>query len=283
MAHTGVLCIGSPVPRSGDTGAKPSIAKESRQARGRRKEVIMTTEDQAWGVIRRIKGQRLYHPIEHAILCEYLKRPDFLPDSAGNINPRETVDWKSWNERVWGIAAHRGLHDKYIIENAVARICLADIQDELPKWFSTDRHGNTMRGREIRPTVERRSGILHPDLLFMINWAYTAPGISWPESFYVTFLPYYEVYIVTVSSDSNDTYGYPDIAIGFSASNISIQETIRKVVTTWWADNAPDNPDGWADFLIDGEIDESTARRFLKNAMARRRRRTAKKEAESKY
>ena len=53
------------------------------------------------------------------------------------------------------------------------------------------------------------------------------------------------------------------------------------MVTTWWTDNAPDNPDGWADFLIEGEIDESTARRFLKNAMARRRR-SAKKEAESK-
>ena len=70
-------------------------------------------------------------------------------------------------------------------------------------------------GREIRPDPAQRQVKLFPQHLFTINWAFSGPGFSWPEAYYATWVPGYEVAIVTASSDSSDAYGgCTDLAIG---------------------------------------------------------------------
>ena len=51
---------------------------------------------------------------------------------------------------------------------------------------------------------------LEPELLFCVNWADSAPGISWPEAYYVTFIPGLDHYVVTASRDSRDLFGCTD-------------------------------------------------------------------------
>lgn len=55
-----------------------------------------------------------------------------------------------------------------------------------------------LEGPEARP---------EPELVCCINWADSGPGYSWPESYYVTYLPGLEKYIVTASLDSPDVWG----------------------------------------------------------------------------
>jgi hypothetical protein len=214
----------------------------------------------------------LFHSIEHSILCEYLKRPDLLPEDAKGINPRKNVNPKSWNEAVWGIGPHSSHYETYKIENAVARICLSNVQNELPQWFCSKGNGEMIFGRAITEPVKRRVGKIHPQLLFMLNWANSGPGFSWPERYYVTHLPYYKVNFVTVSSDSTDSYGYSDVAIGFGSHIVPIKKTVQKAITRFWAATAPDNPKGFENFLFEGEVNEVLARRWLRNAVARRKR-----------
>ena len=58
-----------------------------------------------------------------------------------------------------------------------------------------------------------RNDLLNPIHLFEINWA-DSPGWTWPEAYYATFLPGYDVYAVTLSQGSGDSYDYFDLAIG---------------------------------------------------------------------
>lgn len=100
----------------------------------------------------------------------------------------------------------------------------------------------------------------------MLNWADTdpVPGLSRRECYYITFLPYYDLYVVTVSSNSDAHYGYPDIAIGFGADNVPVQNTVRKAIARFWADASPDDPNGWANYLVEERVHEGTAYRWIR-------------------
>ncbi|MFT5116030.1 MAG: hypothetical protein ACI8P9_005391 [Parasphingorhabdus sp.] len=100
---------------------------------------------------------------------------------------------------------------------AVASFLLAGIQPRLPQWTTmrpSDAgdaeyiEARTIREREISHSIE-----LAPQFLMMINWA-SRPGISWPDAYYLTWVPVYDVYVVTVSADSPETFGYCDFALG---------------------------------------------------------------------
>lgn len=225
----------------------------------------MTTEDQVRGLMRRRKEENLYHPMEHAILAEYFKRPDLLPDIVKGTDPYRPVDTQTWDESLQGIGPHSSWSEKYKIENAVARICLSSVQDRLPQWFSIKCNGEMIFGRTQQP-VHRRLGILQPKFLFILNLAEVdaVPGLSWRESYYVTFLPYYDVHVVTVSSDGDAYYGYPDIAIGFGTKDVPVQDTIRKAIARFWATTTQDKPGAWECVLIEEMVDEGTAHRWLR-------------------
>ncbi|NTV98512.1 MAG: hypothetical protein HGA70_05055, partial [Chlorobiaceae bacterium] len=119
----------------------------------------------------------------------------------------------------------------------VAEIALATIQSRLPEGLSIREDGKAVVGRKTwQLPVRMRSDIIFPVHLFDIDWDDSQPGVSWPEVYYATYLPGFDVYAVTISMDSGELYGYADLAIGFfRAEQVSqIVEKASGIVRSWW-------------------------------------------------
>ena len=90
------------------------------------------------------------------------------------------------------------------LDSEVASIVLNTMQDRLPNYRWYDEEGNlkSVRGKKV---LKQRKIQLLPIHLFSINWAYSAPGLDWPESYSVTYFPSHNVRIVTTSSDQSQS------------------------------------------------------------------------------
>ena len=201
---------------------------------------------------------RIFKPVEHAVLSRYLKLPKLLPEWAVEINLEE-FPREDWDEASQGIAPLGDIDDFNVLENAVARIALSPVQCELPQWAAYDSK-LTILGRTIREFPER-DATSRPLLLFGINWATSGPGFSWPEDYYVTWIPHYDRYIVTGSSDSCDVHGFEDIAIDSfkgSQGKGDDSETIKEIITGYWAEKSEVQM-AWEDYWRCGAVDSETA------------------------
>ena len=120
-------------------------------------------------------------------------------------------------------------------EIAVAQIVLQRIQGRLPQWLTTNERGFMVAGRtgSLRP-IKVNPLYIGPELLFCVNWADSAPGISWPEAYYITHIPGLDQYIVTASRDSRDIFGCTDHALGFSAASKPRLEACRAILVKYW-------------------------------------------------
>ena len=120
-------------------------------------------------------------------------------------------------------------------EIAVAQIVLQRIQGRLPQWLTTNERGFTITGRTASQRPSKVDFLrLKPELLFCVNWADSAPGISWPEAYYITHIPGLDQYIVTASRDSRDIFGCTDHALGFSAASKPRLEACRAILVKYW-------------------------------------------------
>lgn len=138
--------------------------------------------------------QDFFSPTEHALLCDYfhIEHPLELKHINIRIEPAHAGHWVN-SDCDRDLAA------------AVAHIALAVIQGRLTQCASVcDGEVTLYRQRFDRPS---RSVVLLPQHLFTINWADSAPGVSWPESYYVTYFPEYDRFVVTESQDSTDIWG----------------------------------------------------------------------------
>ena len=79
---------------------------------------------------------RIFKPNEHALLAEYLKLPTPLPDWAKGVDLGK-FPLEDWDESEGGIAPLGPIGDHNVLENAVARIALAPIQEQLPQWAAS--------------------------------------------------------------------------------------------------------------------------------------------------
>ncbi|MCP3870585.1 MAG: hypothetical protein GY703_21340 [Gammaproteobacteria bacterium] len=196
----------------------------------------------------------LFHPIEHALLADYFGVVP--PKCAKGIDPYAEAELQREGDKS-GVVRIRlpfwGSVNSFTVKNAVARLALNSIQDRLPQWGK----GSTWQGRDYND--RRKLGIsLLPQYLFEINWA-----DSWPEKYFVTFVPGHERYVVTASADCPDTYGYEDIAIGHYSKEASLVDGCRQVLVNWWKKWTGGDPERrWQDFWGTGLIDHATARRW---------------------
>ena len=147
------------------------------------------------------------------------------------------------------------------LANAVARICLAGVQDRLPQWALIDSNGHELLGRQ-EFGHEPRLEALEPEPLLCINWADSAPGFSWPEEYRVTYVPGFDRYVVTASVDSPDAYGVTDFAIGFLGREVDYDAGCRQAVQTWWQGRQILGGSPWEYVFDEGQIDELTALRL---------------------
>ena len=153
--------------------------------------------------------------------------------------------------------------DNIPLRNEVARIALSVIQTRLPQFAVISAEGDVTLGREHFDTVARDVMLL-PQFLLMINWADTAPGISWPESYHATYIPGFNRWIVTAAQDSPDLWGVTELAIGSFESGIALHDGCRRVITDWWRFQSDGGDQEkwayvWEEAVISGEQAEAWA------------------------
>jgi len=216
----------------------------------------------------------IFHPIEHAFLADWLgiERTECAReiDLAADIRPYgyafEDEEGETTSDGIIHLQEPEyGDFDlPAAINNAVARLVLSDIQERLPQWAVSYSPGewHSTRGYEKR---RRQPVSLLPRFLFMLNWADSGPGMSWPESFHVGFLPYYDVHIVTGSVDSTDAYGYTDRVLGSFTPDVPLLEGCRKVIIADWEKQAGWGQLEWAYLFSTGIVSEERAREWAKD------------------
>jgi hypothetical protein len=179
-----------------------------------------------------------FFPREHAILAEYFDLQEKQPQQARAFDPHEiTSEENNYDEAVEGIACRKsyGGRDYRAIDNAVARIALAPVRKNLPTWGGLGKdgafHSRQSENESILPERGYRSDPVH---VLSINWASSGPGYSWPLKYYISWIPYYERYVVTVSYDSPEVEGYLDLAIGDLSEGASVEKELKSVIVRHW-------------------------------------------------
>jgi hypothetical protein len=214
----------------------------------------------------RIKASKVveyFHSREHAILAEYLELKKKLPKDAHKIDPFEIIPFEDdYDEAKNGIICRPGRGDRSeygALGNAVARIALAPIRSNLPVW------GSYVDGKVFHTREKENSGVLplrsfrsDPVLVVSINWADSGPGISWPVHYYISWIPYYERYVVTASYDSDDVEGYLDVTIGDLPEGVEIEGDLKNVIQNHW-DRDAIYLQGWADCINEGIVNDPWA------------------------
>lgn len=198
-----------------------------------------------------------FYPVEHAILCDYfrIKRPAALRDL-------EIVDYdeepRGPDDPILVVEASEYYWQEFAVPNAVARLLLSRVQRNLPQWASY-KDGVPTWARKHWPARGGAVQVL-PRRLLEINWADSGPGFSWPEAYHATFLPGYERWVVTASADTDEVYGYEDIAIGHFRSGVPVRDGSRKLIKRWWRRRKrEDQQAAWVDVWAKGLISEDEA------------------------
>lgn len=148
------------------------------------------------------------------------------------------------------------------LNEAVARICLAEVQERLPQWWTSSAEHGAVVGRARFAVPERTFTPLNPERLLCINWADSGPGFSWPEEYNVTLLPGFGRYVLTASADSPDTYGVTDFALGWFRASEDRVAGSKRLLVRWWRETAKNDGGPWAYLFNEGLIDVKEAYRM---------------------
>lgn len=215
---------------------------------------------------------------EHAILARYFGLQHLRPLGAADPALLAYEDSDSWNEPRDGVAVHLGSAcfgdpdpiDPEVVdpdpgdspdpcpsalEAAVGHICLTTAE-RLPLWEAVDtRTGYVIHGRPLRTPGRVPARVLFSQTIGCINWANSGPGISWPECYHITHVPYYDRWVVTASRDSSDATGFNDWAIHHAPAEISPQQVAREALLRCWRGNAAWGQKPFEELIENGLLD----------------------------
>jgi hypothetical protein len=76
--------------------------------------------------------------------------------------------------------------------------------------------------------------------------------------YYISWIPYYERYVVTVSYDSPEVEGYLDLAIGYLAEGASVEKELKSVIIRHW-DRDSMYLQGWEGVIDSGIVKDPWA------------------------
>jgi len=199
----------------------------------------------------------LFTKEEHVVIAEWLKVEPRCRD-------KELPPIYEALERLGFDGRANGRSDE---EAAVASIVLERIQERLPQWASVREkesgEADIRLARDIQDRRASRKIEVVPQYLLTINWADSGPGFSWPVAYHVTWLPLYDVHVVTQSADCPDAFGYCDFAIGhFSNSTKIVAKAAEVMRDDWeWSKEEWDQP-RWAYLFGTGLIDNPMAEKL---------------------
>lgn len=115
----------------------------------------------------------------------------------------------------------------------VGAFAVRDIQERLPNCGICREDGVVL----TRPIHRNRRSIKVAGavrFLFGINWADTAPGLSWPAEYHLVWLPGFERWVLTYSADSPDAMGYCDFALGVISPDDDWRMAVRRILVDDW-------------------------------------------------
>ncbi len=119
------------------------------------------------------------------------------------------------------------------LDSLIAGILLDKDRVTMSESTSISEDGRLVQRKYVRnPQGERIP--LRPARLFSINWSYSGPGISWPETYSVIDVRELNVRFVTASADSDEIWGYTDLAIGWCRPVGSPIFGVKKIIQCWW-------------------------------------------------
>ena len=201
---------------------------------------------------------QIFHPVEQAILCDWLGRE--RPLAARDITLK-VEDNETGSGPITLVPGYYGDTSEFALANAVARLVLEAIQQRLPT-SAVCCGGDVVLTRDYAPKTPRKLDLL-PQFLFQINWANSGPGISWPVAYYLAWLPVYDVYVVTESADSPEALGYCDRALGWFDIDTPIEEGAKRVVAGDWQYRYSEfGQEHWEHFLDQGLISSKAVWRW---------------------
>jgi len=197
----------------------------------------------------------MYSPLEQVILADYFGFP--APEYDDSLNFYEAdPQYPSaiiLEPDMWG-----DLESIRAVPNAVARIALARVQTSLPQFAVCGPDGIAY-GRELMAAPSRSVELISHHL-FTIDWAMSAPGLSWPEAYYLTWMPGVEQWLVTASRDTPEVGGYCDLAIGYFGPDKAPEEGAEMVIGDYWSDQYLDyDQSRWEVFFDAGMISREGA------------------------
>lgn len=202
-----------------------------------------------------IKG--LYTPDEKAVLDEFFDVPAEQRDAE-----------RDWVDCMQALGCEAGLLPDFYppTGHAVAKIVLQTVAARLPNWAAVYPDGEVITARFADGPAYRSHEklALLPRFLFSINWASSGPGFSWPMAYYLTWVPGYDRFVVTGSSDSPEgNYGHCDVALGHFPAPTDEQAVIDAAADIiggdWSAQYQEWDQDYWECFLDAGLIDYARA------------------------
>lgn len=157
------------------------------------------------------------------------------------------------------------------LDHSVASILLTAVQDELPSWgyVDPDTQEAVITREKTLPLL--RAVAYQPRRLFTINWADSGPGFSWPEDYWAVHVPGLRLVCFTASVDSDENYGYTDLAIGFTRSRTLSIRGAQTAILKWWCAHRACEQGPWDDVLGRGLIRAAEARRWRKAVWGTRR------------
>jgi hypothetical protein len=141
----------------------------------------------------------------------------------------------------------------------VGAFAVRDIQERLPNC-GICREDGVILTRPIQKNRRSKKVAGAVRFLFRINWADSAPGLSWPADYHLVWLPGFERWVLTYSADSPDAMGYCDFALGAFGPDADWRETVREIlVNDWRAQFDGWNQGPWAYVWGEGLVKEEEA------------------------
>ena len=121
--------------------------------------------------------------------------------------------------------------------------------------------GRLVNGKYVRSPLGERIH-LEPTLLFSINWTCSGLGIFWPETYSVIDVRELNVRFVAASADTDEIWGYTDLAIGWCRPVGSPIFGVKKIIQCWWERSGGAEHMPWEEFCDAGLVGQEQAERW---------------------